>query len=175
MSPSGWKREIQEIPHVGDGASASNCVRCHAGPPTRGASRRAADGCTDAPEVFPATPGEGFRTGVAIPDVVEPSFRLAVGENVKEPQELPMDAARGGDHTGKKGICGAGRCGIRVAIAINLGACRGLQNLGRIGGTEAAILPDVLHVVPPEFVVDSNIDDEVAVAAKPYILENQVP
>ena len=85
MSPSGWKREIQEIPHVGDGDSASNCVRCHAGPPTRGASHRAADGCTDAPEVFPATPGESFRTGVAIPDVVEPSFRLAVGENVKEP------------------------------------------------------------------------------------------
>ena len=86
-----------------------------------------------------------------------------------------MDAARGGDHTGKKGICGAGPCGIRVMLEIYLGACRGLQNLGRIGGTEAAILPDVLHVVPPEFVVDSNIDDEVAVAAKPYILEDQVP
>ena len=66
--------------------------------------RGVADGCACVPEILTAPELEHLFAGVMGPELLEPAFGAAVGEDVEEAQELAVDAAGGTHHARQKGI-----------------------------------------------------------------------
>ena len=64
---------------------------------------------------------------------------------------------------------------IAGAVACHLGASCVLEDAGGLRITECPIATDVGKVVTTEFVVDSNVENQVAVTAKVDVFEHQVP
>ena len=71
---------------------APGSVRSHVRAEGSGLSACYPDGGPVMKEVFGAAPGEGFIAGL-LPDDFEERDCLAVGEDIEETQEFPMDAA----------------------------------------------------------------------------------
>ena len=60
-------------------------------------------------------------------------------------------------------------------VSCHLGASGGLEDAAGLRITEGPIATDVGEVITTEFVVDGNVENQVAVTAKVDVFEHQVP
>ena len=67
-----------------------------------------------------------------IPKAVEVLRGAAVGDDIEEAQELPVDPARGGHGAWEEGVGSAIPVGVPVPVALHLFACLVLQEPGRV-------------------------------------------
>ena len=66
------------------------------------------------PQELRPAPGEGVYSRLIIPKAVEVLRGAAVGEDIEEAQELPVDPARGGHGTWEEGVGSAISVGVPV-------------------------------------------------------------
>ena len=84
-------------------------------------------------------------------------------DDVEEAQELTVEAPAGGDDAGQEGVLDSG---ISGPVAVHLGASGALQDPSWLRVTKRPVAADVSQVIAAEFVVDCDIDNQVAVTAK---------
>ena len=157
---------------VGGNAVASEGVLRHVHPLGDSPRRCLADGGACVPKVLPAAELEGILAGLIVAVPLEPAGGAAVSNDVEEPQELPVEPPAGGDDAGEEGMPDFSVAG---PVACHLGASCVLEDAGGLRITECPIATDVGKVVTTEFVVDSNVENQVAVTAKVDVFEHQVP
>ena len=90
-----------------------------------GPGRSLADHGARVPEVLPAAELEGFLTGLIIAMPREPVLGAAVGDDVKEAQELAVKAPAGGDDARQESVL---ESGISGPVAVHLGASGALED-----------------------------------------------
>ena len=95
--------------------------------------RGVADGCARVPEILTAPELERLFAGVMGPELLEPAFAAAVGEDVEEAQELAMDATRGADNARQEGVGDTRPRGVGLRVAVHLGPRCGLEELVVLG------------------------------------------
>ena len=123
------------------------------------------------PEVLPTAELGGVLTGLILAMLPEPFGGAAVGNDVEEAQELTVEAPAGGDDAGQEGVLDSS---ISRPVAVHLGASGALQDPAWLRVTERPVSANVSQVIAAEFVVDCDVDNQVAVAAEVDVLEYQV-
>ncbi len=128
------------------------------------------------PKVLPSAELEGILAGLIIAVPLEPAGGAAVSNDAEEPQELAVEPPGGGDDchndAGEEGVL---EFSVAGPVARHLGASDVLEDAVGLRITECPIATDVCEVIATEFVVDGNVENQVAVTAKVDVFEHQVP
>jgi hypothetical protein len=82
---------------------------------------------------------------------------------VEEAQELTVEAPAGGDDAGQEGVIDSG---ISGPVAVHLGANGALQDPAWLRVTKRPVSANVSQVIAAEFVVDCDVDNQVAVTTE---------
>ena len=136
-----------------------------------GPGRSVADHGARVPEVLPAAELEGFLTGLTIAMPRKPGCGAAMGDDVEEAQELAVKAPAGGDDARHEGVL---EISISGPVAVDLGASCALEDPAGLRVAEGSISAHVSQMISAEFVVDCDVDDQVAAATEVDVLEHQV-
>ena len=134
-----------------------------------GPCRSLADHGACVPEVLPAAELEGFLAGLIIAMPREPVYGAAVGDDVEEAQEFAVKAPAGGDDAGQEGVF---ESGISGPVAVHLGASGALEDPAGLRVAKGPVSAHVSQMISTEFVVNGDIEDQVAVAAEVDVLEH---
>ena len=156
-------REGEVIPRVWENTVATEGMLGNLDPLGDGPGRSLADHGARVPEVLPAAELEGFLTGLIIAMPREPVFGAAVGDDVEEAQELAVKAPAGGDDARQEGVL---ESSISGPVAVDLGASGALEDPAGLRVAEGSISAHVSQMISAEFVVDCDVDDQVAAAAE---------
>jgi hypothetical protein len=135
-----------------------------------GPCRSLADHGARVPEVLPAAELEGFLAGLIIAMPRE-LYGASVVDDVEEAQEFAVEASAGGDYAGQEGVFESGMSG---PVAVHLGASGALEDPAGLRVAEGPVSAHVSQMISTEFVVNCDIEDQVAVAAEVDVLELQV-
>ena len=98
-------------------------------------------------------------------------FTGAVGKDVEEAQELPVNPTRGRNDTRQKSVGGALPVGICLAVPCPLGACRGLEELVDIRVAQLPVAAHVPEVVAADLMGAGNVDDQMPITTNVGILD----
>ena len=94
-----------------------------------------------------------------------------MGDDVEEAQELAVEAPAGGDDARQEGVF---ESGISGPVAVHLGASGALEDPAGLRVAKGPVSAHVSQMISTEFVVDCDVDDQVAVAAEVDVLDHQV-
>jgi hypothetical protein len=133
--------------------------------------RSLADSGACVPKVLPTAELEGFFTGLIIAMPLEQVGGAAVCDEVEEAQEPTVEAPAGGDDAGQEGVIDSG---ISGPVAVHLGASGAHQDPSWLRVAKRPVSANVSQVIAAEFVVDCDVDNQVAVTAEVDVLEHQV-
>jgi len=130
-----------------------------------GPCRSLADNGARVPKILPAAELEGSLTGpiVAMP----PVGGAAVGDDVEEAQELAVESPTGGDDAGQEGVF---ESGISGPVAVHLGASGALEDPAWLRVAKRPVSANVSQVISAEFMVDCDVENQVAMAAEVHVL-----
>ena len=106
-------------------------------------------GCPSVVEVLRSPPRESIRPRSVDPESLEPFKSAAVGEDVKQAQELGMDASRCRYDAGKEGEGRLPRS-VGPAVFMDLGAGHVFQSSVGISIAEVAIAANIRRVISKE-------------------------
>ena len=164
-------REGEVIPRVWESTVAAEGMFGNLNPLGDGPGRSLADHGARVPEVLPAAELEGFLTGLTIAMPRKPGCGAAMGDDVEEAQELAVKAPAGGYDARHEGVL---ESSISGPVAVDLGASGALEEPAGLRVAEGSISAHVSQMISAEFVVDCDVDDQVAAAAEVDVLEHQV-
>jgi len=133
--------------------------------------RSLADSGARVPKVLPTAELEGFLNGLNIAMPLEPVYGAAVGDNVEEAQELTVEVPAGGDDAGQEGVFDSD---ISGPVSVHLGASGALEDPAWLRVVKRPVSANVSQMIAAEFVVDCDVDNQVAVTAEFPVLEHQV-
>ena len=83
-----------------------------------------------------------------------------MGDDVEEAQELAVEAPAGEDDAGQEGVF---ESGISDPVAVHLGASGALEDPAGLRVAKGPVSAHVSQVISTEFVVDCDVENQVAV------------
>jgi len=123
------------------------------------------------PKILPTAELEGFLTELIVAMPPEPAGGVTVGDDVEEAQELAVEAPAGGDDAGQEGVVDNSIAG---PVSVHLGASGALQDPAWLRVTKRPISTNVGQVIAAEFMVDCDVENQVAVTAEVDVLEHHI-